>query len=375
MLWAGKIYKDRGDRWYIRLNDGTKICCNRDHESFYSRQEAERCLALEIQPEINKPSFDPAFWSKKKKSLKSFSVFAEEWLKTCEIRMERNELSPTYIGSLRNYVNNLWIPFFGDLNMLEITGRELNRFYLSLRYSPKTIHNVMTGLAKLFRDAYRQQVIPSMPWFPQLESIPEFDAPWASEEIQEKIFEHLSPDALFMILFMATHATRPGEARALQVKDVNLSANTVTIARAFADDHLRPFTKSKRIRVLPLDEAWKALYLARPRAINPDSFVFCDSEGSPRSRNWSRNQWNAAREAAGIAHITLYQGTRHSLASQAGNRGVPVQLISKFLGHSNIKQTERYMHLQVNPLKQVQRKADVKPIFRKLSANKKKADP
>jgi len=144
---------------------------------------------------------------------------------------------------------------------------------------------------------------------------------------------------------------------------------TKELQRAFSDNDLRPFTKAKRVRHIPLDPAWKQLYLARPRNINPESFVFTGRNGKPRGRNWARLQWDAAREVAGIAHITLYQGTRHSLASQAGNRGVPLQLISKFLGHSTLEQTKRYTHLEVNPLRQVQRKADVRKISskRKLS--------
>jgi len=177
----------------------------------------------------------------------------------------------------------------------------------------------------------------------------------------------LEPEAYFMIFFMATHATRPGETRALQHRDIDLSNDVVTIQRAFSDSHLRPFPKSKRVRHIPLDPEWKRLYLSRPRNLNPEGFVFSDAQGKPRSRNWALKQWNAARDAAGVAHITLYAGTRHSLASQAGNRGVPLQFISKFLGHSTLEQTKRYTHLAVHPLREVQRKADVKPLFSKLS--------
>jgi hypothetical protein len=148
---VGKIYKDRV-RWFIRLPGGVKIFCDKQHRSFYSRQHAEWTLN-QIHGEIENGAFDADFYVKKKKSLHSFSVYAEEWLCHCERRMERNELSPTYLGSLRNYVNNLFIPFFGDTNLMDIKGRHIKDFYLSIDYKPKSLWNIMSALHKLFRDA------------------------------------------------------------------------------------------------------------------------------------------------------------------------------------------------------------------------------
>ncbi|MFH1113707.1 MAG: tyrosine-type recombinase/integrase [Pseudomonadota bacterium] len=366
----GKVYKERGDRWYIRLPGRVKILCDKEHRSFYSRQHADWTLA-QIQGEIERGVFDPDFYAKRKKSLLSFSVYAEEWLGNCKRKVERRELSITYYGSLKNYVRNHFIPYFQDMSIREIRGKHIKTFYLKLEYSPKTLWNIMSALHKLFQDACDEEVIEAVPKFPlefKASSLPEPQWKWASEEVQEEIFKHLSGDAYFMILFMACHATRPGEARALQHQDIDLENDVVTIQRAFSDSDLRPFTKAKRIRHIPLDPTWKTLYLERPRHIDPGGFVFTGRNGEPHGRNWARLQWDAAREAAGVAHITLYQGTRHSLASQAGNRGVPIQIISKFLGHSTLEQTKRYTHLAVTPLRQVQRKAPVKP----LSAKKRK---
>ncbi len=366
----GKIRKDRGDRWYIELPGRVRIYCDKQHRSFYSRKHCEWTLN-QIHGELENGTFDQDFYSKKKKSLHSFSVYATTWLSHCERRVERSELSPTYLGSLRNYVNNMFIPFFGDTNILDIRGRHIKEFYMKLDYSPKSLWNIMSALHKLFGDAKNEEVIQAIPNFPmefKASSLPEPNWQWASVEVQDAIFAHLSPEAFYNIFFLATHGCRPGEGRALQHQDIDLENGTVTIRRAFADNTLRPFTKSKRIRVLPIDPEWQKLYQAQPRQLNRNAFVFADSEGKPHGRNWARNQWNAAVEAAGIAPISLYSGTRHSLASQAVNNGASIYAVSKFLGHSNLEQTKRYSHLEVNPLRQVQRKAEVKPLGCKVSA-------
>ncbi len=373
---TGKIYLDgvskKGERWKIKLPGHAPIFVDKDHHTLDSEKHARWALS-QIQDEMARGTFDPDFYSARKKSILSFSVFAEEWLDNYAKLVERQERSVTYLGSLRNYVRNMFIPFFKDRNIKEISGRDIKQFYMSLKYHPKSIWNIMSGLHKLLSDACDEEVIQAIPKFPmefKASKLPDPQWKWANEEMQDEIFKHLSPDAYFMIYFAATHGTRPGETRALQHQDIDLENNTVTIQRAFSDNCLRPFTKGKRIGILPLDPTWKELYLDRPRHINGEGFVFCDANGKEHGRNWSKNQWNKAQKTAGVAHITLYEGTRHSIASQAGNRGESVQQLNKFLRHSTLEQTKRYTHLEVNALRCIQRKADVKPLFGKASVSR-----
>ena len=46
----------------------------------------------------------------------------------------------------------------------------------------------------------------------------------------------------------------------------------------------------------------------------------------------------------GITNLRLYDATRHSVASQLLNSGTTIPTISKILGHSSTKMTERYAH-------------------------------
>ena len=100
---VGKIYKERGTRWYIRLTGGIQIHCDKNHVTFNSKTHAQSTL-IKIAGEIENGTFDPSFYAKKKKSLLSFSVYATEWLGGCEKKMQRDELSPTYLRDLRRFV-------------------------------------------------------------------------------------------------------------------------------------------------------------------------------------------------------------------------------------------------------------------------------
>jgi integrase len=367
---VGKIYPDRGNRWYIRLLNGEKICCDKQHRTFYDKKQAEAGL-VQIASDMLAGTFDSNFYKKTKKSLLSFSVYAEQWLQRYERRMGRGELSPTYLKEVRRWVKKRFIPHFGEISILDIKGLHIRNFVDSIEgVSLKTRQNIADCLQKLFRDAIDDEIIQRCPKFPKRDVGLEPTVKWATEEVQDAIFEQLDEDDLFFIFSQACHGTRTGETRALQFRDIDLSNDTVTIRRSFAGNKLRETTKSKRIRVIPLDPSWKQLLLQRPTPFNPEIFVFT-KQGKPYSESWMRKQWNKACESAGVPHITLYQGSRHSLASQAASRGVSIYLISKMLGHSNVKMTEKYADVLTQPLRAVHRNHPRILPFRKPSANEK----
>ncbi len=291
----------------------------------------------------------------------SFSVYALEWLAGCEKREQRDELSPTYLKDLRRFVHKIFIPYFHDKNMLDIKGRELKAFYLSLNYHAKTVYNIMAALHKIFKDAVFEEVIPVMPNFPRQGRIPEPDWQWAHEDVQDHILEYLEDDDLYAIFFLMAHGCRPGELRALKHKDIDLKIDKVTIRRTISGTKLRETTKSRRRRTIDLDTDWKEMYLARPRVIDPEAFVF-NKNGKPLSATWLTKEWRKACDKAGVEGITLYEGTRHSLASQLANRDVNQYRIGKLLGHSTTKMTERYSHLDSNPSKELARRNKPIPI-------------
>ena len=365
----GRVFKDRGDRWCIRLKNRIKICCDKNGETFYSKQHAQATL-IRISAEIEAGTFDRDFYSRSKKSLLSFSVYASEWLQGYKRKVERGELAPTYLRSIKQYVSSMFIPYFGDTNIREIKGRQLKSFYLTLEQNPKTIVNIMSALKKLFRDALDDEVIEQMPNFPRNPRVPEPHWKWIDEESQDKILKEFDTDTHYAIYFLCCHGCRTGELRALKHSDLDLEHGTVTIQRAFSGTKLVETTKSKRSRVLPLDETWLELYFSRPIPINRDMFVFTKN-GKPLSHTWLSKQWRKACDKLGIEGLTLYEGSRHSLASQAANRGESLYLIGKMLGHSTSKMTERYSHIESNALKQISRKSQ-KQSVRKVSAFEKR---
>ncbi len=60
--------------------------------------------------------------------------------------------------------------------------------------------------------------------------------------------------------------------------------------------------------------------------------------------------WEEVRIAAN-AGLRLYDATRHSFGSQLFNQNVPLNKVSKLLGHTNTKMTEKYAHHEPESLR------------------------
>ena len=95
-------------------------------------------------------------------------------------------------------------------------------------------------------------------------------------------------------------------------------------------------------RIVPLNTPARRILERRPRGGSPFVFPSPRDPGRPRSRNLAF--WNRARREAGIEDVRLHD-LRHSHASHAVMNGVPVPVVARLLGHSDVRTTLRYAHL------------------------------
>ena len=95
-------------------------------------------------------------------------------------------------------------------------------------------------------------------------------------------------------------------------------------------------------RIVPLNTPARCILDGRPRGGSPFVFPSPRDPVRPRSRNLAF--WDRARREAGIEDVRLHD-LRHSHASHAVMNGVPVPVVSRLLGHSDVRSTLRYAHL------------------------------
>ena len=108
------------------------------------------------------------------------------------------------------------------------------------------------------------------------------------------------------------------------------------------DDLIRLADSKTGPRKVPLNTQAKRILDRRPRGGSP--FVFPSPLDPTRPRGLELALWYRVRREADIEDVRLHD-LRHTHASHAVMNGVPIPVVSRLLGHSNVRMTLRYAHL------------------------------
>ncbi len=131
------------------------------------------------------------------------------------------------------------------------------------------------------------------------------------------------------------------QACGLYREDLDWERGVILIKRAMGDRvTVHEYTKNRRIKKIPIFE--ELAWTLKPREAT--RFVFSKG-GHPYTRRRLEASWEKANTVAhekdGVPMIHLKNATRHSFASQRINDGFGMDRISKALGHTSIKITEK----------------------------------
>ena len=86
-------------------------------------------------------------------------------------------------------------------------------------------------------------------------------------------------------------------------------------------------------------------YENRTNPLASDSpYVFPSPRHPDKSLSHALCLWHRARKEAGLEDVRLHD-LRHTFASQAVARGVPLSTVARMLGHADPRMTLRYAHV------------------------------
>lgn len=98
--------------------------------------------------------------------------------------------------------------------------------------------------------------------------------------------------------------------------------------------------------------------IEKQKAQKMNDFIFCKENGERYSGDYVSKSFKIACKAAGIDKAIHFHSLRHSFASNLVQNGVPLYSVKDLLGHSTIKTTEIYSHLNVDALRDAIKKLD-----------------
>lgn len=310
-------------------------------------------LLAHINYEIKDHSFDPSKYTKSKQREFYVSTQLEQY---CKYKV--GSLAPSYQADFKRYTM-LAKEFFSTKDVREMRKADIMKYQKhleeSFNLSRKTIKNILE-VFKAFLNYLKNDVemITTVPNFPSID-IDVKPIKWFSQEEQVKIFSLVPETFKDIIAFLVLQGCRPSEARALKCKNVNLQSNELTIAATFSGIVYREKRKGRRSRpvTIPIHpEVYQ--YIARRVKNNlPEAFLFTNAyTGRHYGKNSLQRMWSRVRTRAGIdKEVRLYDLTRHSFASNHLNNGTAIYKVSKLMGHSSVKMTEKYGHLDIEGLR------------------------
>ncbi len=333
----------RPKSFYLRLYwHGTeyRIAKDRDGHTIDSYRRAHRILEG-IRTEIESKTFSISDYLPKELELFRGRTLLPKWYGS---KVALN-LAPSHLREVKRYVDKMFLPAFGALDCREIRTYHIEDFFITLKGADKTKQNIMVMLKNFCRWLMDRDILRRVPKFPEIS--PELPVIlWTTKEVQLKVVAAVPEKDRAIFQFAVYHPIRPGELRALRVKDFMMDEGMVRISRAFSLKEERS-RKNKKPYYLPLSATFDRVVL---KGKLPEAFAFLNAIGRPYTASGLRKVWQRACKNAQVPYINFYNATRHSTASQALNAGVSLDRISAALGHSSLEITRRYASLNVQKL-------------------------
>ena len=338
-----KKWTKDGRSWYFRVYYEDYLGNKRQKESkkYFTKkeaQEAERLFLMSISqnPQDNsKLTFEELInsfydWKKDKVRTKTYDTYYSK-------------------KEYFNFFNKKKVIDF-NLQMFEQWKKEINKKELvtSTKNDILTVLKMILNYGAEYFDFKFASIYKKLSNFVNPNEIKKEIDFYTYDEYQ--LFISQEDDLIFKTIFdfLYFFGLRKGELRGLQWKNVNWEKHIISIkyqvhsSQKYNDPTLSPLKTNASKRDLPIPEMifneLKTLYdkVKEYRNYSPDWFVF--GNALPISKDIIKDRRNKNCDKVGIRRIRIHD-FRHSCASLLINRGASITLVSKYLGHSNIRET------------------------------------
>jgi integrase len=369
----GTIFVQGGNTWIRWRQNGRKRTMRFPGADAKARDTAERVLALTVADlaarrggiEVERPPSPP------------LSELVGDWID------RRKGTHRSWRDDASRMRANL-LPFFGRQLPDEVTAADVRRFVetkLAAGLSSTTVGhcvrllgvffadlvergiaavNPVRGLPRATRRLYRNAHDPrTTPFLERQEDI-------------AAVYRALEQPFATVFAVGVLGGLRPGETLALEWGDVDLDARRLCVRRQVRHGRVGP-PKSGKPRFVPIADAlakilaeWKLGTGGEGQLFRPEHPTKGGRRGAP-SRYLGADTMGAhladALKACGLPELSLYQCTRHTMASQFASAGGPIRHLQAILGHASVTTSERYAHLAPEHL----RPADLPALTVELS--------
>lgn len=251
------------------------------------------------------------------------------------------------------------LPFFGPLPLKAINAGHVEKFMdrrarAAPAPSPAEVNRERSLLSAVMNTAFRRGLVDlnEVSRVRPMKEDNERDL-WLTHDEVRLILDHTEPWMRPLIVLGVNTGLREAELAHLSWSDLEHSPGWIRVGHE---------SKSRRVRYVPINSAAKAVLDVQTARIGPSGrvpWVFVNPETGRHYSRFSvchafkRAARNAARAlrklrkgdlASRIEGASMHT-TRHTFASWAIQRGIPLAEVQQYLGHASDTLTRRYAHL------------------------------
>jgi integrase len=245
------------------------------------------------------------------------------------------------------------LPHFGaDTTLADLSYGDIEAFRSKLlrdgKLAKRTVQKTLILLGGVFKCAMRLHGFPSNPAaLVKKGSPPHGEVVYFTMAEVETIAGKASAQDADLFRVMARIGLRRGEMVALHWRDVDFAGEQVHV-RANYVAGLETLPKDHEVRDVPMQEGAQTILARlslRELFVDPEDLVFPNVVGGHLNPDELSKRFTAARVAAKLAdHPGTLENLRHTFATHAADTpGVRPQDVQRWLGHSDLKTTLRYV--------------------------------
>jgi integrase len=314
-----------------------------------TRKEAEQALAQMVAEQARGLLMDPSRLTTRDFALEYLRRLEREGLRPNSIRLAQGELAYA-LPSLKDPKAH---DPLGRMRLQEVKPVHVRAAVdrvIEAGYAPRTVARVLMRLKALFREALRLELVARNPAeaiqvrLPKGEKAARALEPEEVARLLEAAEASRSRDMTLLLRLMLETGLHRGEALALQWGDVDLERGEVRVWRAWAKvgskGAFTPLKTPTAKRVVPLPLGLLRRLKARKEELlerlNPEEVDGLHLVGGakPVDPDAFNHYLRRLAERAGLGWVRVHD-LRHTWATLALSRGIPLEVVSERLGHTS----------------------------------------
>lgn len=254
---------------------------------------------------------------------------------------------PSTQREYRRMINQFIVPAIGNFKIVDVERKDIADLHHKFRGIPYQANRTLGVLSKMFNLAEIWGLRPDG-------SNPCRHVPKYREKKRERYLSDAELQRLGQTLtdIDADHSEAPHVVAAFRLLILTgcRLGEIQTLRWEYITDRGMELPDTKTgARRIPLPQSARAILSALPRT-DGNPYVI---EGKNPNAHISdlQHPWRRVRNRAELPNVRIHD-LRHTYASKAVSGGMPIQMVGKLLGHTQIQTTMRYAHLADDPVNQ-----------------------